>query len=180
MLCIFIVTNIIIIPIIIHICFKKYIGSESMWLKISSQWVFLLLYIKVLHAAKLSNSEAWKKKKEIWCVIELIRRGIMIYNKQIVYMYILIIFFLFIWTILRNGYFSVYMNSEFFIWCAKCCFCIFCSLPIDIFFKKIMWEYVFLFVDRMRGYLNFKRNLYHVTDKSQTFNIDLSIVILHH
>jgi Serine incorporator (Serinc) len=32
-------------------------ATESMWLKISSQWVFLLLYAKILHTAYLDNTE---------------------------------------------------------------------------------------------------------------------------
>ena len=30
-------------------------AEESMWIKIASQWVFLLLYMKVLHAAYIDN-----------------------------------------------------------------------------------------------------------------------------
>jgi ABC-type transporter Mla maintaining outer membrane lipid asymmetry permease subunit MlaE len=32
-------------------------GDESMWLIIASEWVFLLLYCKVLHAAYLDRQE---------------------------------------------------------------------------------------------------------------------------
>jgi Serine incorporator (Serinc) len=32
-------------------------SAESMWLKIVSQWVFLLLYCKILHVAYLTNSD---------------------------------------------------------------------------------------------------------------------------
>ena len=34
---------------------EKYAGSSSMWLKIISQWVFLAIYFKALHASYLNE-----------------------------------------------------------------------------------------------------------------------------
>ena len=35
---------------------ETYAGATSMWLKIISQWVFVLIYGKALHAAYVTNN----------------------------------------------------------------------------------------------------------------------------